>query len=307
MAARPPRRELPPLNALRAFEATARLGSLSAAADELCVTHGAVSRQVKLLEDWAGVAVFERVGRRLRLTEAGQAYRTALGGAFDAVAVASGRLRQVGRAAQALTVNALPTFAMRWLLPRLAGFQRRHADIELRLITSDEPVERLAPGACDVAIRRRIGAWPAGFVAEAFLAEHEIPVCAPALLERAPIARAGDLAHQTLLHADKRPGAWTRWLAAAGVPEVEQRAARQRFDHFYLTLQAAADGLGVALGPLPIVQDDLAAGRLVAPLAGPRVPSPSYCWVVSRGLKDNPAVTAFCSWLSSEGADAGPG
>ena len=302
MAVRPPRRELPPLNALRAFEATARLGSLSAAADELCVTHGAVSRQVKLLEDWAGVAVFERIGRRLRLTEAGQAYRTALGGAFDTVAAASGRLRQVGRAAQPLTVNALPTFAMRWLLPRLAGFQRRHPDIELRLITSDEPVERLAPGACDVAIRRRVGAWPAGFSAEAFLAEHEIPVCAPALLKRAPIARPQDLAQQTLLHADKRPGAWTRWLAAAGVPEVEHRAPRQRFDHFYLTLQAAADGLGVALGPLPIVLDDLAAGRLVAPLRGPRVPSPSYCWVVSSGLQDRPAVVAFCAWLSNEGA-----
>jgi LysR family glycine cleavage system transcriptional activator len=298
----PPRRELPPLNALRAFEATARLGSLVAAADELCVTHGAVGRQVKLLEDWAGVALFERVGRRLRPTEAGRAYQAALGGALDAVAAASGRLRARGHGPRLLTVNALPTFAMRWLLPRLAQFQRQQPDIELRLVTADEPVERLAPGACDVAIRRHVGTWPTGFVAEPFLAEHEIPVCAPALLSRAPLTRPHDLARQTLLHADKRPGAWTRWLEAAGVPEVEQQAGRQRFDHFYLALQAAADGLGVALGPLPIIEDDLAAGRLVAPLKAPLVPSPSYCWVVSRALADSPAVRAFCAWLSSEGA-----
>jgi len=303
----PPRRELPPLNALRSFEATARLGSLLAAAEELCVTHGAVSRQVKLLEAWAGVALFERVGRRLRLTEAGHAYQAALGGALDAVAAASGRLRARGRGPQPLAVNALPTFAMRWLLPRLAGFQRQAPDIELRLVTSDEPIERLAPGAFDVAIRRRVGAWPSGFVGGAFLAEHEIPVCAPALLRRAPIERPRDLAQQTLLHADKRPGAWSRWLDAAGVPEVEQQAPRQRFDHFYLALQAAADGLGVALGPLPIIQDDLAAGRLVAPLPAPRVSSPSYCWVVSRALRDSPSVAAFCAWLSHEGAAAAGG
>jgi LysR family glycine cleavage system transcriptional activator len=295
------RRDLPPLNALRAFEATARLGSLLAAAEELGVTHGAVSRQVRLLEGWAGIALFERIGRRLVLTEAGRVYRDALGGAFDALAAASGRLRQHGSLVQSLTVNALPTFAMRWLLPRLAGFQRRHPAIELRLVTADDPVERLAPGACDVAIRRRLGAWPPGLVGAPFLAEHEIPVCAPALLEHAAIATPADLARQTLLHADKRPGAWARWLAAAGVPDIERAAARQRFDHFYLALQAATDGLGVALGPLPIIADDLAAGRLVAPLAGPLVPSPSYCWIVSAGLKDSPPVAAFCAWLTEQG------
>lgn len=295
------RRELPPLNALRAFEATARLGSLVAAADELAVTHGAVSRQVRLLEDWAGVALFERLGKRLVLTEPGRLYRDALGGALDAVAAATARLRDSARRVRPLTVNALPTFAMRWLLPRLAGFQRRHPEIELRLVTADEPIERLPRGAFDVAIRRALGAWPPGFKAAPFLAEREIPVCAPALLERAPIARPSDLAHQTLLHADKRPGAWARWLAAAGVPEIEAEAGRQRFDHFYLTLQAAADGLGVALGPLPIVADDLEAGRLVAPLAGPMVPSTSYCWVVAAGLPADAPANAFCAWLTDQG------
>jgi LysR family glycine cleavage system transcriptional activator len=188
---------------------------------------------------------------------------------------------------------------MRWLLPRLAGFQRRHADVELRLVTSDDPIERLAPGAFDVAIRRQLDALPPGAVVEPFLAEHEIPVCAPALLERGAIARPQDLARQTLLHADKRPGAWQRWLTAAGVAEIEHQAARQRFDHFYLALQAATDGLGVALGPLPIVADDLAAGRLVAPLAGPLVPSASYCWITARTA--GPEVAAFCAWLSAEG------
>ena len=299
----PIRRHLPPLNALRAFEAAARLGSLSAAADELCVTHGAVSRQVRLLEDWAGVPVFERHGKRLSLTDAGRAYRDQLGIALDAVAAASTRLREAGRGVRSLTVNALPTFAMRWLLPRLAAFQRGHADVELRLVTSDEPIDRLAPGAFDVAIRRRDDALPAGAVAEPFLAEHEIPVCAPALLERAAIARPQDLARQTLLHADKRPGAWQRWLTAAGVPEIEHQAARQRFDHFYLALQAATDGLGIALGPLPIIAEDLAAGRLVAPLVGPRVRSASYCWITAR--EPGPEVASFCAWLSQEGGEPG--
>jgi LysR family glycine cleavage system transcriptional activator len=294
-------RRLPPLGALRAFEAAARLGSVTAAADELFVTHGAVSRHIKAIEDWAGAALFDRVGRRLKLTEAGRLYRDALSVAFDGIAAASARLKEAGRKTTLLTVNALPTLAMRWLLPRLASFQKRMPEVELRLVTSDEPVAKLAQGAFHIAIRREMP-WPKGFVGAPFLAEREIPVCSPKLQKTLKIKTPGDLGRATLLHADTRPGAWTRWLAAAEVPEVEMRAPRQRFDHFYLALQAASDGLGVALGPLPIIADDLASGRLVAPLKGPALPSRAYCWVVPERLVADPAVAAFCAWLEDEGA-----
>lgn len=298
-------RRLPPLGALRAFEAAARLGSVTAAADELFVTHGAVSRHIKAIEDWAGAALFDRVGRRLKLTEAGRLYRDALSVAFDGIAAASARLKEAGRKTTLLTVNALPTLAMRWLLPRLASFQKRLPDVELRLVTSDEPVTKPAPQAFHIAIRREITPWPKGLVGAPFLAEREIPVCSPKLQKILKIRTSADLARATLLHADTRPGAWTRWLAAANAPAVEGHAARQRFDHFYLALQAASDGLGVALGPLPLIDDDLATGRLVAPLKGPALPSRAYCWIVPERLVPDPAVAAFCTWLEEEGAEGG--
>lgn len=301
MASPTTRRALPPLGGLRAFEAAARLGSVTAAADELCVTHGAVSRHIRGLEDWAGVALFDRIGKRLKLTEAGRAYRDALSVAFDGIAAASTRLKETGRKTTVLTVNALPTFAMRWLLPRLASFQKRAADVELRLVTSDEPLMRLPQGALSVAIRREMP-WPKGFTGAPFLAEREIPVCAPKLAKALKIKTAADLTRATLLHADTRPGAWTRWLNAADAAGVEKSAARQRFDHFYLALQAASDGLGIALGPLPLIADDLASGRLVAPLKGPALPSRAYCWVAPNAIADDPAVAAFCAWLEEEGA-----
>ncbi|MCE9650174.1 MAG: transcriptional regulator GcvA [Parvibaculum sp.] len=296
------RRPLPPLGGLRAFEAAARLGSVTAAADELCVTHGAVSRHVRAIEDWAGVALFERIGKRLKLTEAGRAYRDALSVAFDGIAAASARLKETSRRTRLLTVNALPTLAMRWLLPRLASFQAREHGVELRLITSDERIDRLPQGSFHVAIRRELAVWPKGFAGAPFLAEREIPVCAPKLAKALKIKTAADLARATLLHADTRPGAWTRWLEAAGAASVEKNAGRQRFDHFYLALQAASDGLGIALGPLPLIADDLASGRLVAPLKGPALPSRAYCWVAPEATTRDPAVVAFCKWLEAEGA-----
>lgn len=295
------RRTLPPLGGLRAFEAAARLGSVTAAAEELFVTHGAVSRHIKAIEDWAGAALFERVGRRLKLTEAGRLYRDALAVALDGIAAASARLKESGRKTTVLTVNALPTLAMRWLLPRLASFQKRLPEVELRLVTSDEPVGKLAQGSFHVAIRRELTPWPKGLAGAPFLAEREIPVCSPKLQKMLKIKTPADLARATLLHADTRPGAWARWLGEARAPDVEARAGRQRFDHFYLALQAASDGLGVALGPLPIVDDDLAAGRLIAPLKGPALPSRAYCWIVPERLAADPAVAAFCAWLEAEG------
>jgi len=293
-------RHLPPLNAVRAFEAAGRLGSLTAAAEELHVTHGAISKAVAQLEAWLGVQLFDRPGRKIRLSAAGQLYLEAVGKSLDGLDEATRRCTAAGRP-RTLVVNALPTFAMRWLLQRLPGFHRMHPGIELRLVTSDAPIALLS-GSFDVAIRRGPEPWP-GFDATPFLAEREVPVVSPRLLARLPLASATDLTRHTLLHAETRPGAWRRWLAVAGV-ETLSPAGNQHFDHFYLALQAAVDGLGVALGPLPVIDDEIEAGRLVAPLAGPAVPARAYCLVVPVARAADPMVQAFCNFLKEQGDPA---
>ena len=290
---------LPPLNALRAFEAAARLNSFTAAAQALHVTHGAISRQVRSLEDWLGVPLFERKGRRVALTDHGREYLHAVQSGFDTINAATRRLRQNG-SKRLIMIDALPTFTMHWLLPRLTRFQLRFPAVELRLMTSDRPISTAA-GSFDVAIRRGPGDW-AGHVAGEFLVEHEIPVCSPALLKRIPLARARDLGRHTLLSSAGRAHSWERWLALAGVTDLAG-AGRQEFDHFYLALQAAVDGLGVALGPRPVIDDELASGRLVAPLPGPMTRARAYCWVLPKSRCTDPILKAFCDWLSEE---AGP-
>ncbi|MDE1182108.1 transcriptional regulator GcvA [Paraburkholderia sp.] len=288
-------RNLPPFPALRAFEAAARHDSFTAAANELNVTHGAISRQVAALEAWLGMQVFHRLGKRVRLTEDGRRYLASIGAAFDSIALATDRLRDTG-VVHVLRVNALPTFAMKWLLPRLNQFQRKAPNVELRLSTSNAPVETLE--GFDVAVRRGPAHWP-NCVAGHFLGESEVPVCSPALLQRSPIAVADDLSRHVLLHSDTRPGAWRNWLSAANVKTKCRK--KQSFDHFYLALQAAVDGLGVALGPLPLLDDELASGRLVVPLAGPRIDARGYWWVARREVADTPLVAQFCRWLQEQG------
>ena len=294
------RRRLPPLSSLRAFEAAARRDSFTAGADELLVTHGAISRQIASLEQWLGQPLFERVGRRVRLTQAGRDYQDAMSRAFDGMAEATRRLTEASKV-KTLTMNALPTFSMRWLLPRLASFQQRHPDVALRLVTSDRPLDE-AGERFDVAIRRGPDVWP-GCTAAPFLAEWEVPVMSPDLARRLPVKRAVDLAAHNLLHADTRPGAWRRWLIAAGQGDLAV-TGQQRFDHFYLTLQAAADGLGVALGPLPILADELRSGRLVAPLDGPRLEARGYWRVTPNDRAGDAGVQALSDWLDSEGRSA---
>ncbi len=287
---------LPPLNALRAFEAAARLGSFSAAAEVLHVTHGAVSRQIRSLEDWLGMPLFERRGRRVLLTNPGRDYYHAVQSAFTTIIGATRRVTESG-AKRRITIDALPTFTMHWLLPRLTRFQLRHPTVELNLITSERALSNAA-NDFDIAIRRGPLDLP-GYQAHDFLVEQEIPVCSPALLERIPLKSARDLRHHTLLSSAGRLHSWERWLNAAGVPGLEV-GRRQQFDHFYLTLQAAVDGIGVALGPRPVIDGELAAGRLIAPLAGPIVRARAYCWLLSTARAADPLLRAFCDWLEEE-------
>jgi len=292
------KRVLPPLNALRAFEAAGRLGSFKDAAAELHVTHGAVSQQVRLLEAWLGAALFERHNRRVALTPAAQAYLAKVGPLFEQLALATARYGVAEMVARTLSVNASATFTLRWLVPRLAAFRAQHPDVEVSVETSNAPLESMKEGY-DVIIRGGPDTFY-GYATRPFLTEERVPVCSPALLRRLPLASPGDLRQHTLLHTSSLPRLWPDWLALAQVPTLVP-AATLTFDHFYLTLQAAIDGIGIAMGPTALVADDLAAGRLVEPFVAPRLPSRSYCSYIPDEKSGDALVGRFCAWLEHEG------
>lgn len=296
----PPARRLPPLNALRAFEAAARLGGFARAAQELNVTHGAVSRQIKALEYWAGVPLFVRTNRNAAPTEAGAALLVEVGAALDRLANAAARLRLGPRPRASLRVSALPTFTMRWLIPRLPAFQEAHPDVEVRLVTANTPAEHFRADV-DVVIHGPV--THRGWTGEPFLGEARLPIVSPQLLKRRPIKSAADLAAHTWLHAETMPNAWPRWLAAAGVPDLKP-AREQAFEHFYLTIQAATGGLGVMMGPVYLVADELRDGRLVAPLKGPLLKSRGYYIYRPTERRERPGAAAFRRWLKTVGARA---
>jgi LysR family glycine cleavage system transcriptional activator len=289
-------RSLPPLNALRAFEAAARLGSFKAAAGELSVTHGAISQHVRLLEDWLRAPLFERHNRRVVLTAAARAYLSEIGPALDQVAAATASYGSSENAV--LRVNAPATFALRWLVPRLAKFGEHHPDIKVKLATSNEPLESLQDPH-DVIIRGGPDSFY-GYAVRPFLSEERLPVCSPALLDRLPLQTLRDLRRHTLLHTLSLPRLWNDWLAEAGVADLKPDAALI-LDHFYLTLQAALDGIGIAMGPTALVSDDLAHGRLVTPFPGPLLPARTYCTYVPEVRQTDEPAVAFRSWLEREG------
>ncbi|WP_454733260.1 MULTISPECIES: transcriptional regulator GcvA [Cupriavidus] len=300
------KRILPPLNALRAFEAAGRLGSFKEAAAELHVTHGAVSQQVRLLEEWLGAALFARHNRRVALTPAARAYLARIGPLFEQIAQATAGYGLPEAASRTLSVNAPATFTLRWLVPRLAKFRAGHADVDVRVETSNEPVESLTDSH-DLIIRGGPDTFY-GYAMRPFLCEERVPVCSPALLRRVPLRKPEDMRQHTLLHTSSLPRLWPDWLAQAGIAALRPAAALT-FDHFYLTLQAAIDGIGIAMGPTALVADDLAAGRLVMPFTGPRLPSRSYCTYVPDGKSGDALVVLFRAWLEHEGMrpQDGPG
>lgn len=291
------KRDIPPLNALRAFEAAGRLGSFKEAAAELHVTHGAVSQHVRALETWLGAPLFERHNRRVALTPAAKAYLAAIGPLFDQLAQATARYGVPAAVPRTLTVNASATFTLRWLVPRLATFRAAHPDVEVRVDTSNDPLDSLKDDY-DIIIRGGPDTFY-GYATHAFLTEERLPVCSPALLQRAPLRAPGDLRHHTLLHTSSLPRLWPDWLAIARIPALRP-AATLTFDHFYLTLQAAIDGIGIAMGPTALVSNDLAAGRLVIPFDSPRLPSRSYCTYVPDEKVEDELVVLFHAWLARE-------
>jgi LysR family transcriptional regulator, glycine cleavage system transcriptional activator len=286
-------RRLPPLNSLKAFEAAARLGSFNQAAAELHVTHGAVSRHVQLLEDWLGAPMFRRLNRRVVLTEAGKAYLAEIGAAFDRIALATSHHVSHGRT-RLLRVSATATLTLRWLIPRLSSFQLDNPGIEVRLTTSNEPIRALDE-PFDVIIRRGAGEV-VGYSVIWSLPEYQIPVCSPKLLARIALRRLQDLEKHTLLYPTSVPTVWSDWLKAAGVPDLKPRRSLV-LEHNYQVLEAALDGLGVAAASSALIADDIAAGRLVAPFAAPKLPAEEYRGYVPKAKTNDASVMRFREWL----------
>ena len=291
-------RKLPPLNALRSFEAAARHLSFTRAAAELNVTQAAISHQVKALEARLGVVLFRRLNRALRLTAAGEGYLPAVRDAFDAIAAATDRL-YADEAGGRLTITTIHSFAAAWLLPRLLRFHVFHPEIDVLLDAADEIVD-LARGGVDLAIRYGNGNWP-GMRAELWMTEDIFPVCSPDLVAGpAPLRAPADLRHQTLLHDDMRVN-WRVWLDAAGVAGVDSDSG-PGFTDSRLVLQAAIGGHGVALARSLLVADDLAAGRLVRPFEIALPAGFAYYIVTAPEDWDRPKVRAFREWLEAEKA-----
>lgn len=289
-------RRLPPLNALRAFEAAARHMSFTRAADELNVTQAAISHQIKALEETLGVTLFRRLNRALQLTAAGQSYLPPLRDAFDQMAEATARLK-VTEATGQLTVSTLASFAAKWLVPRLPRFQQRNPGIDVLISTTSQLVD-FTHQDVDLAIRFGRGVW-SGLKCERLLTEEIFPVCTPALAQGPPpLRQPEDLAHAILLHDDFRIG-WEIWLAAAGVTGVDHRRGT-RFTDSSLVLHAALAGQGVGLGRRVLVAEDLVSGRLVQ-LFDITLPSDLAYWVVApERYFERPKVKAFRDWLLEE-------
>ncbi|WMD19491.1 LysR substrate-binding domain-containing protein [Achromobacter seleniivolatilans] len=290
--------KLPPLNTLRVFDAAARHQAFGKAAQELHVTHGAVSRQIKLLEQALGLTLFDRRNRAVYLTDAGHQLLDVTRAMFEQLHTGLAQLRRPATDAP-LVLSCEPTIAMMWLIPRLPDFQRTHPGIQVHLYAAGGPVAFAAQGV-DVALRRNDFEWDPALHAERVCDEWTGPVCRPGMPGGAD---AGDWFDAPALGSATRPRAWQQWAQASG-----RKAPRQTgpaYEHFYLSLQAAVAGLGVAIGSALMVQDALRDRRLAAPCGFVRDGS-AYFLLSPRPCRDDPRAAAFLAWLRQQAANSLP-
>jgi len=285
---------LPPLNALRTFEAAARHGSFTLAAEELCVTPGAVSRQIRALEEHFGQPLFHRANRAVTLTDAGQRYFAAITNPLAQLARAGAMLGE-----RRVVVDCVPTLAMHWLLQRLPHFRAAHPGIEVDLRTATGPVDTRQP--FNLAIRRDPAHF-AGLAADVLMTEISLPVCSAEFARRHAVALPDDLRRVPVLHIRARADLWPSWCRAKGL-DLTVLGPRQEVDHTFVAMQAAEDGLGIAVVPLIFARRLLEAGRLTCPLADAEVVTGSYSLLRPAAPPKAEAET-FARWLAGECAAA---
>jgi putative choline sulfate-utilization transcription factor len=293
-------RQLPPLGALVAFEAVARHLSVTRAADELALTQAAVSRKIRQLEEELGVALFDRLHRALRLTDAGERLQAAASSSLTHLAETAEQLRRRGQSAQ-VEVSTTIAFASFWLMPRIPQFRAAHPEVELRLSVSDPYVDPAREGV-DAGIRYGGGDWR-GVAATRLFDEEVFPVCSPGYLAQHPeLTDIRALAEQTLLHLDVDYHAWTdwaTWFRDLGASPPPRRRGLQ-FNTYTILIQAATAGQGVALGWRHMVDDFLDQGSLVRPIPATFRTQGAYYLVQPRGREPGTEVRAFTDWLLAE-------
>jgi LysR family glycine cleavage system transcriptional activator len=287
---------LPSLNGLRAFEAAARHLSFTVAAAELNVTQTAISHQIRRLEEELGIRLFVRQNRALALTPEAKDYLPGVRAAFNDLRLATDRLRRKD-SDHVLTVSSLASLAAKWLLPRLSAFQEAHPDIDVRITTSTSLVD-FKSGDVDAAIRYGRGHWP-GLRADWLMADQLFPVCSlVSLTGNRPLRSPEDLRDHTLLHTSGGyDDDWRLWLTAAGLPTNLSTQPGLTFDLIFMTVQAAIDGIGVAMGRTSYVEGDIANGRLLVPFKITLPADAGFYLVSPQASADSPKLSAFRQWL----------
>jgi LysR family glycine cleavage system transcriptional activator len=291
------RPRLPPLNALKAFEAAARHESFTRAAEELCVTQGAVSHQVKALEAELAIKLFNRERQRLIITEAGRDYLAVVRDALDRLAVGTERLLQ-RQSAGVLTVSTSPDFAAKWLVHRLGHFAEAHAGIDLRVSATMHHVD-FAREDVDMAVRHGDGNWP-GLDAVQLSSEQLFAICSPKLLSGRRLGKSADLLKFPLIHLDSRAD-WMKWLQAAGMSDNNVRHGPV-LNRASMVIDAAINGQGIALARTTLAAWDLINGRLVRPFAASLRLSKTYWIVCPKATSNVPKIVTFRDWLLAEAA-----
>ena len=297
---------LPSLNGLRAFEAAARHLSFTQAASELNVTQPAISHQIRRLEEELGIRLFIRKNRALALTPKARDYLPGVRAAFNDLRLATDQLLRK-EDDHVLTISTLASLAAKWLLPRLTSFQEAHPGIDVRITTSTALVD-FKNGDVDAAIRYGRGNW-LGLRADWLMADEVFPVCSPALLNgKRPLRTPEDLRDHVLLHTTNNYDDWRQWLTAAGLPSDISKPQGITFDLILMTVQAAIDGIGVAMGRTSYVQDDIAKGRLVVPFKIALPVDAGFYLVSPEGAAEPPKLRAFRQWLiaSAKNSSAKP-
>jgi LysR family transcriptional regulator, glycine cleavage system transcriptional activator len=287
---------LPSLNGLRAFEAAARHLSFTLAAVELNVTQTAISHQIRRLEEELGIRLFIRQNRALALTPEAREYLPGIRAAFNDLRLATDRLLRKDDD-KVLTISTLASLAAKWLLPRLTDFQEAHPGIDVRITTSTSLVD-FQRDDVDAAIRYGRGQWP-GLRADWLMADELFPVCSPSLLRGdKPLQRPEDLTGYPLLHtSNANSDDWRLWLTAAGLPVDISKQPGITFDMIFMTIQAAIDGIGVAMGRTSYVQDDITKGRLVVPFKIALPADAGFYLVSPEGRREAPKLAAFRQWI----------
>ena len=286
-----------PLAGLRAFEAAARHLSVTKAASELCVTPGAVSQQVKSLEDVLGVALIQRKGRTIELTDAGQVLRPQVTQALDMISLACDAITRQPKS-RTLRLTLLPTLAEKWLMPRLARFHGAHPELDIQMMTSFRPVQF---DSDEVDMASYVGTHlPPGISGIRLFDDAFLPVCSPKLLEnRPPLENPADVLQFTLLHSVSRADDWHQWLSLAGLPDARP-AHNLSFGNSSLSIRAALDGMGVAMVQRVYAKANLADGSLVAPFALTASSSKGYFFGWPTNQPMGPAFELFRAWLLEE-------